>query len=112
MGKTAESSRIALEQEISRWNGFGRALRKEDKEAFEELMGMCRSFGSEGNSVTNRGIFESMVMSIFVAQQRKLQNLHYRLYEVWWQKVCAREGQLRPQTGQQPLAVSRKHDPR
>ena len=43
MGKTVESYRIALEQEISRWNGFARALRKEDREAFEELMDMCRS---------------------------------------------------------------------
>jgi hypothetical protein len=42
MGKTVESYRIALEQEISWWNGFARALRKEDREAFEELMDMCR----------------------------------------------------------------------
>jgi hypothetical protein len=46
MGKTAESYPIALEQEISRWNGFARALRKEDREAFEELMNICRSFTS------------------------------------------------------------------
>jgi hypothetical protein len=41
MGKTVESFRIALEGEISRWSGFARALRKEDREAFGELKEMC-----------------------------------------------------------------------
>jgi hypothetical protein len=41
MGKTVESYRMALESEISRWNGFDRALRKEDREAFDELKEMC-----------------------------------------------------------------------
>lgn len=43
MGKTVESYRLALESEIHRWDGFARALRKEDREAFEELI-MCRSY--------------------------------------------------------------------
>jgi hypothetical protein len=43
MGKTVESYRIALETEIHRWDGFAKALRKEDHEAFEELMDMCRN---------------------------------------------------------------------
>lgn len=91
-----------MEQEISRWNGFGRALRKEDREVFEELMGMCRSLASESNGVINRAIFESMVMSILVAQERKLQSLHYKLHEVLWQKVCARE---RAPTSSRPAAL-------
>ena len=43
MGKTVESYRMALEGEISRWCGFARALRKPDREAFDELMDMYRS---------------------------------------------------------------------
>jgi hypothetical protein len=35
MGKTVESYRMALETEIHRWDGFAKALRKEDREAFE-----------------------------------------------------------------------------
>jgi hypothetical protein len=38
MGKTVESYRIPLESEINQWNGFARALRKEDREAFDEFM--------------------------------------------------------------------------
>jgi hypothetical protein len=44
MDKTAESSRLALEGEICRWSGFARALRKEDRGAFDGLMDMCRSW--------------------------------------------------------------------
>jgi hypothetical protein len=53
MGKTVESYQIALEQEISGWNGFARALRKEDRKEFKELMDMCRSFASESINATS-----------------------------------------------------------
>ena len=52
MGKTVESYRMALEEEISRWNGFVRVLRKDDREAFEELMDMCWGFASEAGNAT------------------------------------------------------------
>jgi hypothetical protein len=43
VGKTVESYRMALESEINRWNGFARAFRNDDREAFEEMMDMCRN---------------------------------------------------------------------
>ncbi len=43
VGRTVESYRMALEGEISRWNGFVSALRKDNREAFEELMNRCRN---------------------------------------------------------------------
>ena len=52
VGKTVESYRMALEGEISRWNGFARALRKDDREAFEEMMDMCRGYASEAGNAT------------------------------------------------------------
>jgi hypothetical protein len=36
MGKTVPFYRTALEGEISRWSVFDRALRREDREAFDE----------------------------------------------------------------------------
>jgi hypothetical protein len=75
VGKTVESYRMALEGEISRWNGFVRALRKDDREAFEEIMDMCRGHASEAGNATNPMIFEPMVMSILLAQQLKIQKL-------------------------------------
>ena len=43
MGKTVESYRMVIEDEIIRWNGFERALRKPDREAFNEIKDICRN---------------------------------------------------------------------
>ena len=75
MGKTVESFRMALEGEINRWSGFANALRKPDREAFDELMDMCRNHASETSGATNPIIFEPMVMSILLAQQIRIQKL-------------------------------------
>ena len=79
MGKTVESYRMALESEINRWNGFARALRKDDREAFDELMDMCRSNAMAAGNACNPIIFEPMVMSILVGQQKKLRKLEDKL---------------------------------
>jgi hypothetical protein len=50
MGKTVPAYRMALEGEISRWSGFARALRKEDREAFDGLMDIWRSYASESSN--------------------------------------------------------------
>jgi len=81
MGKTVESFRMALEGEINRWNGFARALRKPDREAFGELMDMCRSYASESSNATNPIVFEPMIMSILLAQQVRIQKLESQLKE-------------------------------
>jgi hypothetical protein len=75
MGKTVESYRMALEDEICRWNGFAKALRSEDKEAFDELMDSCRSFASAGSNATQPILFEPMIISILVSQQKKIHRL-------------------------------------
>jgi hypothetical protein len=81
MGKTVESFRIALEGEINRWSGFARALRKPDKEAFDDLMDMCRSYASESSCATNPIIFEPMMMSILLGQQGRIRKLERQLEE-------------------------------
>ena len=79
MGKTVESYRMALEDEIRRWNGFAKALRTEDKEAFEAIMDACRLFASAGSNATQPILFEPMVMSILLFQQKKLHQLEKAL---------------------------------
>jgi hypothetical protein len=79
MGKTVESYRMALEDEIRRWDGFAKALRSEDKTAFEELMDACRVSASAGSNATQPVIFEPMVMSILLFQQKKLSKLEKEL---------------------------------
>jgi len=79
MGKTVESYRMALEDEIRRWNGFAKALRAEDREAFESLMDACRSFASAGSNAAQPILFEPMIMSILLYQQKKLRRLEKAL---------------------------------
>jgi hypothetical protein len=79
MGRTVESYRMALEEEISRWKGFSKALRTEDREAFEALMDACRLFASAGSNATQPILFEPMVMSILLFQQKKLHRLEKTL---------------------------------
>ncbi len=82
MGKTVESFRMALEGEINRWSGFARALRKPDREAFDELMDMCRTYASESSCATNPIVFEPMVMSILLFQQKRIRQLERELQTI------------------------------
>jgi hypothetical protein len=89
MGKTVESYRMALEDEIRRWSGFAKALRSVDKEAYEELMDSCRSFASAGSNATQPVIFEPMIMSMLLFQQEKLRRLEKELDAVKQQHSSA-----------------------
>lgn len=79
MGKTVESYRMALEDEINRWSGFAKALRTEDKQAFDALMDACRNFASAGSNSTQPVLFEPMVMSILLSLQKKLSRVEKQL---------------------------------
>jgi len=79
MGKTVETYRMALDDEISRWKGFANALRKEDREAFEALMDACRGYASAGSNSVQPILFEPMIMSMVLSQQIRLQRLQKEL---------------------------------
>jgi hypothetical protein len=79
MGKTVESYRMALEDEIHRWSSFEKVLRTEDRQAFEALMDSCRNYASAGSNATNPILFEPMVMSILLSQQVKISRLEKAL---------------------------------
>ena len=83
--------RMALEMEIDGWRCFRKALDDRGREAFDELMDMCRSFASPSGNATNPVVFEPMVMSILLAQHGKMRELEYNLNEVLWQKTCAQD---------------------
>jgi hypothetical protein len=75
VGKTVESYRVALDVELQRWSGFSRALRKEDKKVFDQLMDTCRNYASAGSNATRPVLFEAMVMSILLHQQKIINKL-------------------------------------
>jgi hypothetical protein len=82
LGKTVPAYRFALEYEIDRWKGFRKVLSNEDKEAFEAMMDLCRIFATESSNATNPIIFEPMVVSILLGQQKKILRLEKRLKEL------------------------------
>lgn len=66
---------MALDREVQRWSGFARALRKEDRAAFEQLIDICRNYASAGSNATRPVLFEAMVMSILLHHQKILNKL-------------------------------------
>jgi len=79
MGKTVESYRLALDAEIQSWNGFLKALRSDDREAFEQILDACRNYASAGSNSTRPVLFEAMAMSIMLFQQKRLLKLEKEL---------------------------------
>jgi hypothetical protein len=82
MGKTVPSYRMALESEIARWQGFARALRVDEREAFEAIMDSCRSYASAGSNATNPVLFEPMAISIMLHLQMRVTKLEKELNEL------------------------------
>jgi len=66
---------MAVEDEIRRWSSFAKALRREDREAFDAIMDACRSYASAASNATKPILFEPMVMSILVSQQSHIERL-------------------------------------
>lgn len=70
---------MSLDDEIRRWTGFAKALRKEDREAFEALMDACRGYASAGSNAVQPILFEPMIISMLLSQQMRLKKLEKKL---------------------------------
>ena len=79
MGRTVPSYRQALEAEISRWEGFKKALRGKDVEAFEALMKACREYASAGGNASRPFLSEAMFMCILLSLQRQIMEVREKL---------------------------------
>ena len=80
MGRTVPSYRMAIEDEIHNWKSFREALPSEaEKQAFDTLMDMCRSQAMAGSNACNPILFEPMVMSVLLEQQKRIQTLQKKM---------------------------------
>ena len=79
LGRTVPSYRQALEEEILRWEGFKRALRDKDEDAFNEMMNACRIYASAGSMATRPILTEAMFMSILLSQWKELMEIRESL---------------------------------
>ena len=72
MGRTVPTFTMVLQQEMESWGKFRRGLRKEDQDALDELFRAAR-LQLAGSAYAARPIpFESIVMAMLVAQQRRI----------------------------------------
>jgi len=72
MGRTVPTFTMVLQQEMEGWSKFRRGLRKEDQEALDDLFRAAR-LQLAGSAYAARPIpFESIVMAMLVAQQRRI----------------------------------------
>ena len=80
MGKTVPSYRMAIESEIHHWKSFRDALPSdEEKQAFETIMDMCRNHATAGSNACNPILFEPMVMSVLLGQQKMIRTLQRKI---------------------------------
>ncbi len=82
LGRTVPSFRMVLEREIEKWQGFYRALRGDDKRAFEELMNECRCHASEAGAAVRPIVSEAMFMSILLSHQKTISQIQATLEKV------------------------------
>ena len=87
MGRTVPSYRRALEAEIKRWEGFRKALRANDVEAFDNMIKACRIYASAGGMATRPILAEAMFMSILLSHQKALKEAKEEL-ERLEKKLC------------------------
>ena len=82
MGRTVPSFRQALDSEIARWEGFRKALRGGDVEAFDKMMNACRAYASAGGMATRTVLSEAMFMCILLNQQKELMEIKENLEQL------------------------------
>jgi hypothetical protein len=79
LGRTVPSYRQALETEITRWEGFRKALRGEELDVFDRMMNSCRLYASAGSMATRPILAEAMFMSVLLSQQKELTEIRESL---------------------------------
>ncbi len=72
MGRTVPSFRIAEAQEASEWKSFRKALPKEDRDVFDEMISSARLYTSASSAAVRTSKFEGMAMAIVFHHYRTL----------------------------------------
>ncbi len=82
MGRTVLPFTQELYREEDSWKAFRRALRKEDRELFDELFAAAR-YHTPACTCSGRAVpFEAILMSILVEERRAVRELSRRLDEL------------------------------
>lgn len=75
MGRTVPTYRLALERMAQQWNDFRRALRREDREAFDALVNRARMHSSAATYAISIDPSESAFLSMLLEHEKELARL-------------------------------------
>jgi hypothetical protein len=80
MGKTVPSYRMAIEDEMQTWKHFRNTLAsEEEKQAFDTMMDYCRMQSMAAQNACKPILFEPMMMSILLEQQKRIRTLQRKI---------------------------------
>ena len=82
MGRTVPTFTMVVQQEMESWSKFRRGLRREDQEALDELFRAARLQLASSAYAVRPIPFESIIMSMLIAQQRTIRELERRVVEL------------------------------
>ena len=75
MGRTIPSYRMAIDIEIGKWKTFRDALRKPEREIFENMLLRSKLYASAGGMAVRPIVLEAMFMSILLDHHKRLLEL-------------------------------------
>jgi len=75
MGRTIPTFRMLIQQLEVQWGPYRRALRIEDREAFDAVMDLARRHASASSFMVDADPMDALFMSILVEQQKELLEL-------------------------------------
>ena len=75
MGRTVPTYRLALERMAQQWSEFRRALRREDREAFDSLVNRARMHSSAATYAISVDPSESAFLSMLLEHEKELMRL-------------------------------------
>ncbi len=75
MGRTVGTYRQVLEETISEFDKFCRALRRRDREAFQAMMSRARLHASAASYNVRATPTESLIVSILLEHEKEIEEL-------------------------------------
>ena len=72
MGRTVVPYSMVIDQVARRFDGFRKTLRREDREAFDDLMRIARMQVQAGVMAQHPNAFDSMSMAMLIHLQREI----------------------------------------
>ncbi|MBN8221351.1 MAG: hypothetical protein J0L53_10540 [Spirochaetes bacterium] len=75
MGRTVTAYSMVIDQVIRRFENYRRTLRREDREAFDDLMRIARMQVQAGVMAQHPNAFDSMSMAMLIHLQKEIREL-------------------------------------